>query len=216
MKNISSCVFNFILRFKITIVTMIFLLIIFLENVYEVNVVLISTFFPSSLIVFLKPLFIIFQFIFIGALVCLPIYLLLIFIKNTNFEKSEFRTPTIKLKKNIKNSKNINYGDFKLDSPKGFWNGHKGLALTFWGYFFGGNILFNVLTLIFGNNPTLIMIILIFYIVWIVLSAMGVFNAAEIYKAEKIKQGLPYTMATTAKVAVVLLILSGIGNSIPR
>ena len=57
---------------------------------------------------------------------------------------------------------------------------------------------------------------LIIYIIWIVLSAMGVFNAADIYKAEKIKKGLPYTMATAAKVAVVLLILSGIGNSIPK
>jgi hypothetical protein len=45
---------------------------------------------------------------------------------------------------------------------------------------------------------------------------MGVFNATNIYKAEKIKKGLPYTPATAAKVAVVLIILSGIGNSIPR
>jgi hypothetical protein len=45
---------------------------------------------------------------------------------------------------------------------------------------------------------------------------MGVFNAADIYKAAKIKQGLPYTPATAAKVAVVLLILSAIGNNIPR
>jgi hypothetical protein len=120
----------------------------------------------------------------------------------------------IKPKTTIKNKENSFF--LSQTSARGFWNGHKGLALTFWGYFFGGNILFNVLTLIFGNNPTLIMMNLIFYIIWIVLSAMGVFNAAEIYKAEKIKQGLPYTMATTAKVAVVFLILSGIGNSIPR
>ena len=216
MKNISSGVFNFILRFKITIVTIIFLLIIFFENVYDVNVVLISTFFPSSLIVFLKPLFIIFQFIFIGALVCLPIYLLLILIKNTNFDKSEFRTLPIKLKENIKNSKNINYGDFKLDSAKGFWHGRKGLALTFWGFFVGGNILLNAATIIFADNPTFIIINLILFVIWNVLAVMGVFNAANIYKVEKMKQGLPYTMATTAKVAVVLLILSGIGNSIPR
>jgi hypothetical protein len=216
MKNISSGVFNFILRFKISIVTIIFLLIIFLENVYDVNVVLTSTFFPSSLIVFLKPLFIIFQFIFIGALLCLPIYLLLIFIKNTNYDKSEFKTLPIKLKKNIKNYKNINYGDFILDSAKGFWHGRKGLALTFWGFFIGVNILFNAATIIFADNSTLIMMNLVFFVIWNVLSVMGVFNAANIYKAEKIKQGLPYTMATAAKVAVVLLILSGIGNSIPR
>lgn len=45
---------------------------------------------------------------------------------------------------------------------------------------------------------------------------MGVFNAANIYKAEKMRQNLPYTLATVAKVAVVLLILSAIGNNIPR
>jgi len=97
-----------------------------------------------------------------------------------------------------------------------FWHGQKGLALTFWGFFVGGNILFNTATIIFVDNPTLIMVNLILFILWNVLAVMGVFNAADIYKAEKIKQGLPYTAATLAKVAVVLLILSGIGNSIPK
>ena len=97
-----------------------------------------------------------------------------------------------------------------------FWNGQKGLALTFWGFFVGGNILFNTATIIFVDNPTLIMVNLILFILWNVLAVMGVFNAADIYKAEKMKQGLPYTPATVAKVAVVLLILSGIGNSIPK
>ena len=57
---------------------------------------------------------------------------------------------------------------------------------------------------------------LVIFVIWNALSVMGVFNAANIYKAAKIKQGLPYTPATAAKVAVVLLILSGIGNSIPK
>ena len=43
---------------------------------------------------------------------------------------------------------------------------------------------------------------------------MGVFNAADNYKAEKITKGETYGYATAAKVAVVLLILSGIGNLI--
>ena len=97
-----------------------------------------------------------------------------------------------------------------------FWNGQKGLALTFWGFFVGGNILFNAATIIFADNPTLIMVNLILFILWNVLAVMGVFNAANIYKAEKMKQGLPYTAATVAKVLVVLLILSAIGNNIPR
>ena len=97
-----------------------------------------------------------------------------------------------------------------------FWHGQKGLALTFWGFFVGGNILFNAATIIFADNPTLIMMNLILFVLWNVLAVMGVFNAADIYKSEKMKQGLPYTAATVAKVLVVLLILSAIGNNIPR
>jgi hypothetical protein len=102
------------------------------------------------------------------------------------------------------------------NSSIGFWHGQKGLALTFWGFFVGGNILFNAATIIFADNSTLIITNLIFFVIWNVLAVMGVFNATNIYKAEKIKKGLPYTPATAAKVAVVLIILSGIGNSIPR
>jgi hypothetical protein len=120
----------------------------------------------------------------------------------------------IKPKTTIKNKENSFF--LSQTSARGFWNGHKGLALTFWGFFVGGNILFNTATIIFVDNPTLIMVNLILFILWNVLAVMGVFNAADIYKAEKIKQGLPYTPATVAKVAVVLLILSGIGNSIPK
>ncbi len=97
-----------------------------------------------------------------------------------------------------------------------FWHGHKGLVLTFWGFFVGGNILFNAATMILADNPNLFIFNIVFFVIWNVLSVIGVFNAADIYKAVKIKQGLPYTAATIAKVAVVLLILSAIGNSIPR
>jgi hypothetical protein len=97
-----------------------------------------------------------------------------------------------------------------------FWNGQKGLALTFWGFFVGGNGLFNLVTVIFADNSTLLTFNLIFFVIWNVLSVMGVFNAADIYKSEKIKRGLSYTPAIAAKVAVVLLILSGIGNSLPK
>ena len=97
-----------------------------------------------------------------------------------------------------------------------FWHGHKGLALTFWGFFIGGNIFFNIITTLFLNNPTMAILSLLISIVWTVLSTMGVFNAADIFKAEKIKQGSGYGQATAAKVACVLLILAGIGMNIPR
>ena len=117
--------------------------------------------------------------------------------------------------KNKKVLKNSNGKDFNLFKD-GFWQGHKGLVLTFWGFFVGGNILFNAATMILEDNPTLLIFNLIFCVIWNVLSVIGVFNAADIYKAEKIKKGFPYTAATVAKVAVVLLILSAIGNNIPR
>ena len=121
-----------------------------------------------------------------------------------------------KLKK--KTSKNLKkkVNSQQSSSSFGFWHGHKGLALTFWGFFVGGNILLNASTIIFLDNPTLIIINLIFFVIWNVLAVMGVFNAANIYKAEKMKKGQPYTAANVAKVAVILLILSAIGNSIPR
>ena len=115
---------------------------------------------------------------------------------------------------NVKNSDNNFY--LQQSSSNSFWHGHKGLTLTFWVYFVGANILFNIITLIFADNPTFLIFVLVITVIWNVLSIMGVFNAANIYKAAKIKQGLPYTPATAAKVAVVLLILSGIGNSIPK
>lgn len=43
---------------------------------------------------------------------------------------------------------------------------------------------------------------------------MGVFNAADIYKAEKIKIGTTYGYATAAKISCVVLILSSIGNAL--
>jgi hypothetical protein len=120
----------------------------------------------------------------------------------------------IKIKTKIENTNNKSYSNKSYSI--GFWHGHKGLALTFWGYFVGGNIIFNIITTILLNNPTIALLNVLISIVWTVLSTMGVFNAADIYKAVKIKQGLPYTAATIAKVACVLLILAGLGMNISR
>ena len=94
-----------------------------------------------------------------------------------------------------------------------FFNGTKSLAITFWVYFFGGNAVFQVLEFSLINNragaPILYFIGFI-HIIWTILAIMGVFNSADIYKAEKIKLGQTYGIATAAKVAVVVLILSGV------
>lgn len=127
-----------------------------------------------------------------------------------------FKSSKSKKRLKKKSSRKIATKVYPQQNSFTFWHGHKGLALTFWGFFVGGNILFNAATIIFADNPTLIMMNLILFVLWNVLAVRGVFNAADIYKAVKIKQGLPYTAATIAKVAVVLLILSAIGNNIPR
>lgn len=115
-----------------------------------------------------------------------------------------------------KSKKKITTEVYSQQNSFAFWHGRKGLALTFWGFFIGGNIFFNIITTLFLNNPTMAVLSLLISIVWTVLSTMGVFNAADIFKAEKIKQGSGYGQATAAKVACVLLILAGIGMNIPR
>jgi len=145
-----------------------------------------------------------FGFVILIALVGLIAILFFKFSKNKKIFKNNSRKVTTKF------YSQQNFSAFS------FWNGQKGLVLTFWGFFVGGNILFNTATIIFADSPTLIIMNLMFFVIWNVLAVMGVFNAADIYKSEKMKQGLPYTAATIAKVAVVLLILSAIGNNIPR
>ena len=96
----------------------------------------------------------------------------------------------------------------------GFWNGTEGLATTFWLYFVVANMFLNFISLIAMESEELIIFVFIVWIGWNIFAVMGVFNAADNYKAEKIKKGETYGYATAAKVAVVLLILSGIGNAI--
>ena len=97
----------------------------------------------------------------------------------------------------------------------GFWTGHEGLAKTFWLYFVGGNAVGNLLTLLAESEGSgLVMFVFIIVIIWNVLAIMGVFKSADIYKSEMIKAGQSYGYATAAKIAVVVLILSAIGNAL--
>ena len=102
-------------------------------------------------------------------------------------------------------------------SPKGdgFWNGTEGLAKTFWLYFIGGNAVGNLLALLAESEGSgMVMFVIVIIIAWNIFAIMGVFNAADIYKNQMIKVGQSYGYATAAKVAVVLLILSSIGNAL--
>jgi len=98
-------------------------------------------------------------------------------------------------------------------SNQNFWDGSQSLAVTFWGYFIGGNAVINVLTLILTSSSFVIIIILAL-VIWNVAAIIGVFKSANIYKAEKIKQGKDYIWANAAKIGSVLLILSAIGNAL--
>ena len=117
-------------------------------------------------------------------------------------------------KKNDKELSAIN----KDIEPEGkyFFNGIESLAVTFWGYFFGGNAVFVILEsmLMKSREQDILTLIYIAHLIWIVLAVMGVFNSADRYKAQKIKSGETYGYATAAKIGVVVIILSSIGNLI--
>ena len=97
----------------------------------------------------------------------------------------------------------------------GFWTGREGLAKTFWLYFIVANMVGNVLVMLAGSEGSgMITFVNIIRIGWNIFAVLGVFKAADIYKNEMTKAGQSYGYATAAKIAVVILILSAIGNSI--
>ena len=99
----------------------------------------------------------------------------------------------------------------------GFVRGDESLAKTFWLYFILANVVLNALALVLNDplyDANIRSFYLIIYVIWNVLAVTGVFNSANIYKAEKIKINESYVWATVSKVATILLILSAIGNSI--
>ena len=69
-----------------------------------------------------------------------------------------------------------------------FWTGHKGLSETFWLYFIVGNMIGNLMVLGAASEGIGLVYFVIFVtVVWNIFAIMGVFNAADIYKDEKIK-----------------------------
>ena len=97
----------------------------------------------------------------------------------------------------------------------GFWGGGEGLAKTFWLYFIGGNMFITILMLLAASEGKgMVMFVQIVRIIWMIFATIGVFNAADIYKNEKIKLGQSYGYATAAKIFTVVIILSAIGNAL--
>ena len=95
-----------------------------------------------------------------------------------------------------------------------FWKGHEGLAKTFWLFFCLGNGVSNIIITLAAGDPEAQIFAYIVGFIWAALSTLGVFNAADIYKEEKIKNNQTFGYATAAKAATVILILSAIGNKI--
>ena len=96
-----------------------------------------------------------------------------------------------------------------------FWQGSEGLAKTFWLYFVGGNIVGNIFLSIALRERLegLTYFVLLAAWAWAIFCIIGVFKAADIVKAKKIKAGETYGYSTAARVAVVLLTLSGFGRT---
>jgi hypothetical protein len=145
------------------------------------------------------------------------LFILVKWLPSSHLDKSPASTKKV-INKNINNNSinaNKSNPQYVMSSniSLNFWSGNKGLAFSFWGIFIFGNICFNILTLLFISNETIVLLINMALIVWNVLAVMAVFNSAEIYKVKKIKIGETYMWATSAKVVSVILILSGIGNS---
>ena len=127
-------------------------------------------------------------------------------------------------------SKTTNYTSRQNENERSFFdrisyffkeilNGHKGLPITFWGYFLGGNAVFKTWIMLLVSNKDSkedISLFIILNIIWSIFAIIAVFNSAAIYKAKKIKEGLEYPWATTAKITCIVLAISSIGNSIPK
>lgn len=138
-------------------------------------------------------------------------------VNSYNYKSMKEDERLIKNKSNyISQKKKIdNYYKKKEEILYNFWTGSEGLAKTFWLYFIFGNMVANLLILIAADEGAgMVNFVLIIALIWNIFAILGVFRAADIYKAEKIQQGETYGYATAAKIAVVLLILSGIGNAL--
>ena len=163
---------------------------------------------PIPIKSFFSFIFYLIKFVLLGNILCAPVYGFLILLKY-------MKTPTGASTKQRSSVFSKNNKVFSILEPSNnFWSGKKGLSLTYWGYFISGNVFLNIAALIFNTSELLVLLILLIFVVWNTLTIMGIFNAAEVYKTEKIKKGETYGFATAAKISSVLLMLSALGNAL--
>ena len=101
-------------------------------------------------------------------------------------KKAEEKRELLKNKKLEQKQKIDNYYKKKEEISYNFWTGSEGLAKTFWLYFIVANMFLNFISLIAMESEGLIIFVFIVWIVWNIFAILGVFRAADIYKAEKI------------------------------
>ena len=89
----------------------------------------------------------------------------------------------------------------------------KDLILVFWGLYIGGNVVGNLL-LFWIEKGLFFKIIFGVVIIWNLYCIFMVLETAQEYKATATHNGKTYGWATAAQIAVVLLTLSAIGNSL--
>ena len=94
-----------------------------------------------------------------------------------------------------------------LNLKQNIINGFEGLQITFWGYFIGGNAFMNVLFVLVQNEMGLQTFLVLVKVVWFIISGLGVFRAADIYKNNKIEKGQTYGYATAAKITIIVFSL---------
>ena len=129
------------------------------------------------------------------------------------FANKDYNLKQAKSSEESNNIKKIN--DASKSKAKYFFNlinGLEGLPITFWGYFIGGNAFINVLALGAQGEKDLLIFLILIKIAWFIISGLGVFRAADIYKNIKIEKRQDYNYATAAKIAVVVLALSLLGS----
>ena len=121
--------------------------------------------------------------------------------KDSNLRQTKISEEKIDIKKINEASKSKAKYFFNLI------NGLEGLQITFWGYFIGGNAFINVLSVLAQNEMGLQTFLVLVKVVWFIISGLGVFRAADIYKNNKIEKGKTYGYATAAKITIIVFSL---------
>ena len=118
-----------------------------------------------------------------------------------------------KLTKSLKSSKEVVMYTFFSGPAKISTTYKSDLTFCFWGLYIGGNVVGNIL-LLFIKKGLFLKIIFGGIILWNLAAILFVIEVANEYKASSIEKGEDYLWANVAKITVIVLTLSAIGNAL--